>query len=145
MFKHILLPTDGSEVSTRAVDMGLELAGALHARVYALHVVMPFESLAYITQLIPDSETSYTEESVRWAERYLGEIRDKAKQAGISYDSNYLFDKHPCDAILRVAQEQGCDLIVMGSHGWRGFTKLLLGSETQKVLVRSQIPVLIGH
>jgi nucleotide-binding universal stress UspA family protein len=145
MYKHILLPTDGSEVSIRAVDAGIELAKALGARVYALHVILPFQSLTYITQIIPDSESSYTEESVRWAERYLGEVRDKASQAGVACDSDYVFDKHPCEAILRVAQEKGCDLIVMGSHGWRGLTKLLLGSETQKLLVRSQLPVLVCH
>jgi nucleotide-binding universal stress UspA family protein len=145
MYKHILLPTDGSEVSVRAVDTGLELARTLQARVYALHVILPFQSLSYITQIIPESESSYTEESVRWAERYLGEVRDKARQAGVRCDSDYVFDKHPCDAILRVAQEKGCDLIVMGSHGWRGFTKLLLGSETQKLLVRSPLPVLVCH
>lgn len=145
MYNHILLPTDGSEVSNRAVDAGLELAKVLKARVYALHVILPFQSLSYITQIIPESESSYTEESVRWAERYLGDVRDKARQAGVPYDSDYVFDKHPCDAILRVAQEKGCDLIVMGSHGWRGFTKLLLGSETQKLLVRSQLPVLVCH
>jgi nucleotide-binding universal stress UspA family protein len=145
MYKHILLPTDGSEVSVRAVDTGLELARTLQARVYALHVILPFQSLSYITQIIPESESSYTEESVRWAERYLGEVRGKARQAGVRCDSDYVFDKHPCDAILRVAQEKGCDLIVMGSHGWRGFTKLLLGSETQKLLVRSPLPVLVCH
>lgn len=143
MFKHILLPTDGSEVSTRAVEQGIALAKACHASVYALHVVLPFESLAYITQLLPESESSYTAESVRWAERYLGEVREKARQADVPCDSDYVFDKHPCDAILRVAKERGCDLIVLGSHGWRGITKLLLGSETQKVLVRSELPVLV--
>ncbi|SEI94859.1 universal stress protein [Frateuria terrea] len=145
MYRHILLPTDGSEVSIRAVDAGIELAKWLNARVYALHVILPFQSLAYMTQIIPQSETSYTEESVRWAEHYLGEVREKARQVGIPCDSDYVFDKHPCDAILRVAQEKGCDLIIMGSHGWRGFTKLLLGSETQKVLVHSQLPVLVCH
>ena len=143
MYTHILLPTDGSEVSTRAVEAGIELAKTLKARVYALHVILPFQSLTYMTQIIPDSEASYTEESVRWAERYLGEARDKAEQAGVPCDSDFVFDKHPCEAILRVAQEKGCDLIVMGSHGWRGLTKLLLGSETQKVLVRGQLPVLV--
>jgi nucleotide-binding universal stress UspA family protein len=143
MYKHILLPTDGSEVSRRAVDMGLELAKALNASVYALHVILPFQALSYMTQVIPESETSYTEESVRWAERYLGEVREKARQAGVTCDGDYVFDKHPCDAILDIAKKRECDLIVMGSHGWRGFTKLLLGSETQKVLVRSPLPVLV--
>jgi nucleotide-binding universal stress UspA family protein len=145
MFKHILLPTDGSDVSIRAVDAGIELAKVLGARAYALHVILPFQSLSYMTQIIPESESSYTEESVRWAERYLGEVRDKARRAGISCDSDYVFDKHPCDAILSAAQKHECDLIVMGSHGWRGLTRLLLGSETQKVLVRSQLPVLVCH
>lgn len=143
MYKHILLPTDGSEVSRRAVDQGLELARALDARVYALHVILPFQALSYMTQIIPESETSYTEESVRWAEHYLGEVREKARQAGVPCDSDFVFEKHPCDAILDVAKKRECDLIVMGSHGWHGFTKLLLGSETQKVLVRSPLPVLV--
>jgi nucleotide-binding universal stress UspA family protein len=145
MFKHILLPTDGSEASTRAVDLGIELAQTCHARVYGLHVVLPFNTLTYIAEILPESEVSYTEEAVRSAERYLGEVRDKAKQAKVACDGNYVFDKHPCEAILQAAQNQGCDLIVMGSHGWRGFTKLLLGSETQKVLMRSRLPVLVGH
>jgi nucleotide-binding universal stress UspA family protein len=143
MYTHILLPTDGSEVSGRAVDAGLALATAIEARVYALHVILPFQSLAYFAQVIPQSESSYTEESVRWAEHYLDEVRDKARQAGVPCDGDYVFDRHPCDAILRVAQEKGCDLIVVGSHGWRGLTKLLLGSETQKLLVRSPLPVLV--
>lgn len=145
MFKHILLPTDGSEVSVRAVDMGIALAQTCHARVYALHVVLPFNMLTYMAELPPESEMSYTEEAVRGAERYLAEVRDKARQAGVPCDSDYVFDKHPCEAILRAAQEKGCDLIVMGSHGWRGFTKLLLGSETQKVLLSSRLPVLVGR
>ncbi|HEV2621784.1 MAG TPA: universal stress protein [Frateuria sp.] len=145
MYNHILLPTDGSEVSARAVDAGIGLAKALMARVYALHVIAPFQSMAYMSQIIPQSESSYTAESVRWAERYLGEVRDKCQQAGVYCDSDYLIDKHPCDVILRMAREKGCDLIVMGSHGWRGLTRLLLGSETQKVLVHSELPVLVCH
>jgi len=145
MYNHILLPTDGSEVSIRAVEAGIELAKALNARVHALHVILPFKSLTYITQIIPESEASYTEETVRWAGRYLGDARDKAQKAGVAFDGEFVFDKHPCDAILRAVQERGCDLIVMGSHGWRGITKLFLGSETQKVLVRSPVPVLVCH
>lgn len=145
MFTHILLPTDGSEASSRAVELGIELAQTCHARVYALHVVLPFNTLTYIAEMLPESEASYTEEALRSAERYLEEVRDKARQAGVPCDSDYVFDKHPCEAILQAAQDQGCDLIVMGSHGWRGFTRLLLGSETQKVLIRGRIPVLVGH
>lgn len=145
MFKHILLPTDGSEVSARAVDLGLALAATCHASVYALHVTLPFESLTYVTQLLPDSELNYTRESVRWAEHCLGAVRDKARQFNVPCESGYVTHKHPCDAILQAAQERNCDLIVMGSHGWRGFTKLLLGSETQKVLIHSRLPVLVCH
>lgn len=143
MFKHILLPTDGSELSTRAVDLGIDLARACGAKVYTLHVVAPFHTLSYMTEFMAASEASYTEEAVRWAERYLEEVRAKAKAAGLAHDSNYLLDASPCAAILRVAQEQGCDLIVMGSHGWRGLTRLLLGSETQQVLLKSKLPVLV--
>jgi nucleotide-binding universal stress UspA family protein len=143
MYRHILLPTDGSEVSLRAVDAGLALARVLGARVHALHVILPFHSFSYLTRVIPESEFSYAEESVRWAERYLDEVRNQARQAGVPCEGDYVFDRHPCDAILRVAGEKGCDLIVMGSHGWRGVTRLLLGSETQKLLVRSQLPVLV--
>jgi len=145
MYKHILLPTDGSDVSRRAVDEGLALAATLKASVSALHVIMPFDSLTYITQIIPDSEASYTDESVHWAQRYLDDVGDRARRAGLSCASSYVFDRHPAEAILRAAQEKGCDLIVMGSHGWRGFTKLLLGSETQKVLANSPLPVLVCH
>ncbi|MHB1273015.1 MAG: universal stress protein [Rhodanobacter sp.] len=143
MFKHILLPVDGSELSMHAVKLGIELAATCQARIYAFHVVQPFHTVAYMADMLVATEISYTEEAAQRAESYLEEVRRAAREAGIACDSSYLIDDRAYHAIVQTAREQHCDLIVMASHGWRGMTRLLLGSETHKVLLESEIPVLI--
>ena len=142
MFKHILLPTDGSELSLRAVNLGIELAQTCHARIYALHVAPPYHIIAYVAEMLAATEVIYTQEATAGAERYLAEVQRLAKQAGVGCDSSYVFGDHPYKAIIQAVAEQHCDLVVMASHGWRGMTRLLLGSETQKVLLESKVPVL---
>jgi nucleotide-binding universal stress UspA family protein len=145
MFKHILLPVDGSELSMRAADMGIELARRLGARVYACHVVAPFPAIIPFGELIQANEATYTREAVAVAERYLAEVRRRADAAGVACDGSYQIDKRPHCAIVAAAEREHCDLIVMGSHGWRGFDRLLLGSETHKVILDSALPVLVCH
>jgi nucleotide-binding universal stress UspA family protein len=145
MFKHILLPTDGSELSRRAVAVGLELAATFKARVFALHVVPPFHTISYMAEMLAATEISYVEEAVARAERYLEEVRAAAKAAGVECQATYVFDDRPYQAIVQTASEQHCDLIVMASHGWRGMNRVLLGSETHKVILRSDLPVLVCH
>jgi len=143
MFKHILLPIDGSELSLRAVKLGLELAQACKAKVYALHVVPPFHTFAYMAEMVTATEATYTRDASARAERYLAEVQQLAKAAGVDCGSSYLFNDHPHETIVQTSRTQHCDLVVMASHGWRGVTRLLLGSETHKTLLESEIPVLV--
>ncbi|MDE1964440.1 MAG: universal stress protein [Xanthomonadaceae bacterium] len=145
MFKHILVPTDGSELSIRAATTAIELARTCGARLLALHVVPPFHTISYMAEMLAATELAYTQESVARAERFLAEVRDRAGKAGVPCDTRYLLDEQPHKVITRIAGENHCDLIVMGSHGWRGLNKLLLGSETQKVLQTAEPPVLVCH
>jgi nucleotide-binding universal stress UspA family protein len=143
MFKHILLPTDGSELSLRAVDTGVELAARLGARAYAFHVIAPFPASVYFAELVQANEPTYTKEATANAERYLADVRRRAQAAGVSCGGSYETDARPYSAIVGAARKQQCDLIVMASHGWRGFDRLLLGSETHKVILNGDVPVLV--
>jgi len=143
MFKHILLPTDGSDVSLRGVKLGIELASSFGARVHALHVIPPYYSHTYLADMLTATEATYMEAAVERAEKCLAEVRDLAAEAGVVCDSIHVTGESPSDCIVQEARRCMCDLIVMASHGWRGVTKLLLGSETQRVLQTSHVPVLV--
>ena len=143
MFKHILLPVDGSDLSLRAVRLGVELAKTCGARVYALHVVAPFHTIAYMAEMLAATEVVYTKEASANAERYLADVRQRAAAAGVACESGSESDTRPYSAIVDAARKHQCDLIVMASHGWRGFDRLLLGSETHKVILNGDVPVLV--
>lgn len=145
MFKHILLPTDGSDLSLRAVDTGLALAARLGASVHAFHVVMPFPATVYVAEVVLADEDMYAHESVARSARYLAEVEARASAAGVPCQSSSVSDHRPYAAILEVAASRHCDLIVMASHGWRGLDRLLLGSETHKVILNGDVPVLVCH
>jgi nucleotide-binding universal stress UspA family protein len=143
MFKHILLPIDGSELSLRAAKMGIELAKTCGARVHALHVVPAFQALIYMSEALAASEATYTEQSMELAAEYLDDVKRLAEEAGVKYSGHYDVAEHPHEVILQTAREKRCDLVVMASHGRRGLSRLLLGSETQKVLLQGEVPVLV--
>jgi nucleotide-binding universal stress UspA family protein len=143
MFKRILLPTDGSELALRGAKLGIELAKSCGASVFALHIVPPFHSVSYTAEMITATQAVYLEGAVERAERYLAEVRDLASKAGVPCDSGHLIGDTPGEWIVQEAQRRQCDLIVMASHGRRGFDKLMLGSEAQKVLQTSPVPVLV--
>ncbi len=143
MYKHILLTTDGSDLSLEAVDAGIALAGKIGASVFGLHVATPFPALSYMTEVIAISASAYDEEAATLAERYLAEITERAKTAGVACETYFTFNDRPDKIICEVAHEHDCDLIVMGSHGRRGLDRLLLGSVTQRVLVGCDLPVLV--
>jgi len=145
MYQHILIPTDGSKLSERAATAAVKLAAALGARVTALFVAPPATPVVYerflpVKYMTPDEHAAMIE---RAAERYLGVIRKAAAAAGVSCDGISLTSDFPADAILQTARGRKCDLIVMASHGRRGAAAVLLGSETQKVLTHSKVPVLV--
>jgi nucleotide-binding universal stress UspA family protein len=143
MFKRILLPVDGSELSLRAVDTGIELAARLGAGAYAFHVIAPFPASIYFAEIIQANEPAYTSEAIANAEKYLADVGQRARAAGVPCEGSHETDARPYSAIVGAARKQQCDLIVMASHGWRGFDRLLLGSETHKVILNGDVPVLV--
>jgi len=144
MFKSILIPTDGSELSQRAVTMAMELAKVHQARVTAIHVIPDYHLLiAYEGAFDPVTEERIEEEAKTRAESYLAYVRKCAQDAGVPCDTLCETSDHPYDAILKVADARRCDLIVMTSHGRKGLVAVLLGSETRKVLTHARIPVLV--
>ena len=145
MFKHILLPTDGSELSLRAADTGIALAAQLGASIYAFSVVPPFPTFSYSVDIIQANQAFYVDEAIARAKEYLQEVCHRATAAGVPCGSGLVLDARPHAAIVAAAVAERCDLIVMGSHGWRGFDRLLLGSDTHKVIVNSDVPVLVCH
>jgi nucleotide-binding universal stress UspA family protein len=146
MFKHILLPTDGSKLSDRAVQRGIELAAAIGARVTAVHVIPEFRMMADESFVLPntaDIKRRYDRESKSRAEKLLEKIGERAKSAEVKYQGVAVQGDLPYEHIIEAAKKNKCDLIMMASHGRRGLSGLLLGSETSKVLTHSKIPVLV--
>ena len=144
MFKNILIPTDGSEQSQRAVKAGIELAKIHGGRVTGIHVIPDYHLLiAYEGAFDPVTEERIEEEAKARADTYLGQIRDAASAAGVQCSTVCETSDHPYDAILRTCEANGCDLILMTSHGRKGLAAVLLGSETRKVLTHAKVPVLI--
>jgi nucleotide-binding universal stress UspA family protein len=143
MFKHILLPTDGSERSEAAVQKGIQFAKSINAKVTGFHVILPFHVFTAQTKMLEDTKDQYERESKVQAEQFLGVIKKAAEKAGVSCDTDYVTSNDPYTMIISAAEKKGCDLIMMASHGRRGVQGLLIGSETQKVLTHTKIPVLV--
>jgi nucleotide-binding universal stress UspA family protein len=143
MFKHILLPTDGSELSARAIQEGVRFAKSIGARVTGLCVMPQQHPFFYETEIPMNALEESAKRYKELAYTYLAAIEKAGKDMGVSIDAVYEIDDSPYDAIIRVAEQKGCDLIMMASHGRRGVGALLIGSETQKVLTHSKIPVLV--
>ncbi|MBI3283515.1 MAG: universal stress protein [Burkholderiales bacterium] len=143
MFKHILLPTDGSATSSGMLQACMRFAKESGARVSALHVIPEFHIFTYQAEMLEDTRQQYELASSQKAKEYLAEVAAAAQQNGVECSTHTLISDHPYQAIIKLAGEQGCDLIAMASHGRKGVQGILLGSETQKVLTHSTIPVLV--
>ena len=143
MYKRILLPTDGSEASRRAILAGVDFAKELGAEVVGLTVTPEFHTLTVNSEMLEDTPEQYAEASRQRAERILDDVRAAARDVGVACSCEQAVSDNPYEVIIATAVRNGCDLIVMASHGRRGVKALLLGSETQKVLVHSAIPVLV--
>lgn len=143
MFKHLLLPTDGSPASEGAIRQALILAQSNGAAVTALHVIQPFHFFAYDVDMVEHTSATYLAGAQDRARRYLKPIESAAKELGLACEALVEADEHPSEAIIRAAMARGCDLIVMCSHGRSAIKGLLLGSQTQKVLAHSTLPVLV--
>lgn len=146
MFNRILIATDGSPLSRTTIASGVELARLLGASIVGIHVrspqaLMPY---GYGSNIIPShTESAYREQMGAAAKMFLAEIEVAARKAGVRFEGVDVEDSSPADAILRTAQAQNCDLIVMASHGRRGLSGTLLGSETSKVLTHARQAVLV--
>jgi nucleotide-binding universal stress UspA family protein len=143
MYKHILIATDGSELGAKAVAQGLDLAKQLGAKVTAITVTEPWTAAAYGTIPTPTLIKVYDQAAAENAARILSSVSEVANMRQVACDAVHVKDRYPADGIIDTAKAKGCDLIVMASHGRRGLARVLLGSETTKVLTLSPIPVLV--
>lgn len=143
MFKHFLVPTDGSQASEAAIQKSIELAKTLQAKVTGVHVIPEFRVITYRTEMLEDTRETFAQESKLQAAQFLAAIERAAIEAGVACDTVSVTSDHPYEAIIKTAEDKGCDLIAMASHGRKGVKGFLLGSETQKVLVHTQLPVLV--
>jgi nucleotide-binding universal stress UspA family protein len=143
MFKHILIPTDGSDLSRKALIYGVHLAKENGAKVTALTVRPPYVVGSMDMIGIVGSQDAFEAETQRYADYALTQAKMAGDAAGVKVESVQDVGDQPYKAIIDCAKSNGCDLIVMASHGRRGMTALLLGSETAKVLTHSHVPVLV--
>ena len=144
MFKKILVPTDGSDFGNRAVDAAIQLASEHGAAIVLVNVQMPFTLVAAEVPMgFFSSVENYDTEMAKRAKEVLEAARRKADAAAVPASVHGTLNEHPWAAIVETAEQESCDLIVMASHGYRGIKGLVLGSQTQKVLTHSRIPVLV--
>lgn len=145
MFRNILVPTDGSAPSRKAIRRAVRLAKEQKARVTGLYVGPPWRLPVYGEYLPPEvlSEEAHVAAVKKTATRYLNAVKKAAAAAGIRSRCYYVMSDYPHMEIIKAARRNRCDLIVIASHGRRGISRLLLGSETSKVLAHSTIPVLV--
>ena len=143
MFKHLLLPTDGSALSEASFRKGIEIAKENNARVTGLCVIPQFHIFTYHAEMLEETNEQHSRDSQAHAERYLKAIEREAKDWGVACEVVSVASDHPYEVIIKTAEEKKCDLIVMASHGRKGLQATLIGSETQKVLTHCLIPVLV--
>ena len=140
MYRHILIPTDGSELAEHGVAHGLALAKFLGAKVSIIFVVEPFPE---ITGRYLETLARYVELRKEQATSELDRAAKAAKDAGVPCETIQLENSQPHQGIIAAAEDKGCDLIVMSSHGRSGLSALLIGSVTSKVLTHAKTPVLV--
>ncbi len=142
MYKSILVPTDGSDITAKAVDTAVMMAKTFGAQLVTLAVKEPFPYSA-VTEMQPVPPQEFFDAQERIAVKHLDQVKAACVAAGVACSAAAVEAAHPWEAILDFGRDQGADLIVMASHGRRGVAALLLGSETQKVLTHSTLPVLV--
>lgn len=143
MYKHILIATDGSEFAGKALATGFALAKHVAAKVTVVTVTEPWRGRVTGEAAFGLPAGEFAKIADEQARRVLDAVRKAAAEAGVSVDLLHVKDHYPADGVLQAARETGSDLVVMASHGRRGLERLFLGSETQRVLTQSNIPVLV--
>jgi nucleotide-binding universal stress UspA family protein len=142
MYRHILIPTDGSEPAEHGVAHGLALAKSLGAKVSVIFVVEPLSEMRRGPPFL-EALSKYAELRNEQATSVLDRAASAAKEAGVSCKTIQVENGQPHQAIIAAAEDRGCDLIVMSSHGRSGLAMLLIGSVTNKVLTQAKTPVLV--
>jgi len=145
VFTHILVPTDGGPLARKAMRAAAKLAKSMKAKVTSVYVSPPFRVVAFDYYVPPEllSPDEYDVAIAKSAARFLGQAKTLCKDAGVSWAGVHVADAEPYRAIIAHAKRKRCDLILMASHGRRGIAGVVLGSETNKVLTHSKIPVLV--
>jgi nucleotide-binding universal stress UspA family protein len=145
MFKRILLPTDGSDLSKKAVKKGIEFAKSIGATVVGFFSPEDYRALMYSEYIPPSllSQEEFEENARKAAEKNLAFVEKTAGAAGVKYEGFFLTSIAPWEAIIEAAKKKKCDCIFMASHGRTGLGALVLGSQTTKVLTHSKVPVLV--
>lgn len=145
MYKHILVPTDGSPLSHRTIRDAAKFARKLGAKITGFYVAPTYHIEVYTDYVPPDmiSPQEHATQAKKTAARHLEHVRKAAAAERVRCDGYYVMSDFPADAIVKAARKYRCDLIYMGSHGRSGLSKLLLGSQASKVLTQSRIPVLV--
>jgi nucleotide-binding universal stress UspA family protein len=148
MFKNILLAVDGSDTARRAAENGMALAQRLAAKVTIVTVTLPWDTyfsreLAVVVPDVVIPQAAYEQKREAMATEVMQRILDQARSAGVAAATIHRCHRDPYQAIIDVASENGCDLIVAGSHCYRGLAGGLPGSETMKIVTHTNIPVLV--
>ncbi|MYZ42835.1 universal stress protein [Schauerella aestuarii] len=146
MFKKILIPTDGSPLSAQAANAGVTFARSIGAEVVALNVTQPFAATIGFDGMAAAyaiTDEDYEKAASDQADKYLKDIVDRAQIAGVKAEYRAVSNFNVADGVVQAAQEAGCDLIFIGSHGRSGLSRLLLGSVTAKVLSLATMGVLV--
>ena len=145
MFKRILVPTDGTELSQKAAKRAIELAKVTNARLLALHVLPRYSDSrpGIFGPVTKASDSSYDRHAKVAAQRWFAAIEQQADRAGVEFEAALMESNDVWSAIISAAGKKKCDLICMASHGRRGLSGILLGSETNKVLTHSRVAVLV--
>jgi nucleotide-binding universal stress UspA family protein len=145
MFKHILIPTDGSAVSAKAVKAGIALAKQTGAKVTGYYAVEPVPVRLYGEGYVADRQmvAEFERRAIAAAKKNVAAVARAARKAGVRCETLVQTARTPYEGIVEAARKRRCDLILMASHGYRGFMRLTLGSVTDKVIQLSKIPVLV--
>jgi nucleotide-binding universal stress UspA family protein len=143
MFKTILLPTDGSDLSKKAIDTAIEYAQMSGAKIHGISVAEPYPFTPLAESAMAIDPTVYEENVRNLAQQHVNKISEAARLAGVKCEVSIVLSFSPDEEIINASKKYDCDVIFMASHGRSGLSRLFLGSKTQKVLAHSTIPVLV--
>jgi len=143
MFKKILVPTDGSDLSLIAIDKAIFFANEIDAQIIGVTVTEPFHFVSTDIVMVSDSIEVFDRDMLQLAQKRLQRIKTKCDELAMDCKLIYKVAHHPYEEIVLTAEENECDIIFMASHGRKGISALLIGSEVNKVLAHTKIPVLV--